>query len=47
MSMVVYISVGVQFVAPDSADSSKRPFQYTFSVGFGIAYPRMEGSAKA
>lgn len=25
----------------------KRPFRYAYSVGFGIAYPRLEGNAKA
>jgi len=37
---------GVSSFAP-TMRISKHPFRYTYSVGFGIAYPRLEGNAKA
>ena len=57
MSMVLYITVWRDISCPHHVETLRATslqkgfpnslFQYTYGVGFGIAYPRLEGNAKA
>ena len=47
MSMDLYIIAETQILRFYQRGIPKFLFQYTYSVGFGIAYPRKMGNAKA